>query len=624
MQTLRAKILTIALVFLSLISAIFLIYSIIATDSYKEQRLESINRWIEYEAERVNKAVAVVERGAVSYALLGKYVQESRSRELGENLVLDYIKSFIVASGGGFWYEPYVFEEDSRFMCFYAYNGEEPGSAVLGDAFMNGFNYHEAVWYGEIIGDITQPHRAVWTLPYFDEQLGKRLTTAGAGIFDNNGNLIGISTIDWDLDLMLERLYNLKPTENSFIILADLEKGYGITNTMSRESGRPVSDIWWDIYADSFVSPHTGIEYLIFRRQLDNGWTLLLQAPTKEVFEAVDRKNNGFLFVMLFSISAILLGAYYIISRIVNRPLKQLTDEVSQLNLGNLDISVQASTNDELGLLARTFNTMASDLKDSIEAHAKEREENERIGAELNIAAGIQASMLPGSLPDFSKWQIDIRASMLPAKEVGGDFYDFFLVDSNTLALVIADVSGKGVPAALFMVVAKTLIKNNAQLGKSPQETFEAVNNILCENNEAGMFVTAFMGFLDISSGRFSYVNAGHNLPMLLSGGSFKPIPAKPGVVLAGMEDMVYRQEKIILSEGDALYLYTDGVTEAMDTQSNLFSEERLQDILNVNRESDLGELLACIKSEIDAFADGAEQADDITMLAMRYLGVKQ
>lgn len=254
--------------------------------------------------------------------------------------------------------------------------------------------------------------------------------------------------------------------------------------------------------------------------------------------------------------------------------------------------------------------------------------EKERIGAELDVATKIQASMLPSIFPPYpERDEFDIYASMQPAKEVGGDFYDFFFIDENTLAVVMADVSGKGVPAALFMVIAKTLIKNNAQSGKSPKEVFEAVNNILCENNEEGMFVTAFMGYLDVKSGKVTFVNAGHNPPLICTKiddscmYQFDWLKTQPDFILAGMEDMSYNQSEITLQPGDELFMYTDGITEAVNNENTLFSEPRLLDVANKYMDMTLREFSLSIKREIDLFAEGAEQADDITMLSLRYLG---
>lgn len=240
---------------------------------------------------------------------------------------------------------------------------------------------------------------------------------------------------------------------------------------------------------------------------------------------------------------------------------------------------------------------------------------------ELNIASKIQQDMLPCIFPAYPDHnEFDIYASMQPAKEVGGDFYDFFLIDDRTLAVVIADVSDKGVPAALFMVIAKTLIKNSALSNKSPKEVFETVNNMLCENNEACMFVTAFLGYLDLPSGRFTYTNAGHNLPLLRSGSErrFDWLNAIPGFVLAGMGGMSYNQHEITLQPGDELFLYTDGVTEALNSKNKMFSEHRLLETANQYLDLPLKEFIVSIKQEIDKFTNGVKQSDDITMLALR------
>ncbi|MCL2003951.1 MAG: PP2C family protein-serine/threonine phosphatase [Oscillospiraceae bacterium] len=287
-----------------------------------------------------------------------------------------------------------------------------------------------------------------------------------------------------------------------------------------------------------------------------------------------------------------------------------------------------AKNTSETGVLAEAFRTMILDLETYISNLMKVTAEKERIGAELDVATKIQASMLPSIFPAFpERPEFDIYASMQPAKEVGGDFYDMFLLDGNTLAIVMADVSGKGVPAALFMVIAKTLIKNNAQSGKSPKEVFEAVNNILCENNDAGMFVTAILGYFDIPTGRFTFVNAGHNPPLLRSGQNlFNWLKTKPDFILAGMDNISYKQHEVLLSPGDELFLYTDGVTEAVNNQDELFSDPRLLETANQlgsdsQERLSLQEFTVSIKREIDIFAEGAEQADDITMLALRYIG---
>jgi sigma-B regulation protein RsbU (phosphoserine phosphatase) len=327
---------------------------------------------------------------------------------------------------------------------------------------------------------------------------------------------------------------------------------------------------------------------------------------------------------LLLIIILLTFWAARLIARRIALPITVLTEDVKKIGNGNLDYRSTIKTGDEIEELSVGFETMSRELQSYIENLSRVTAEKERIGAELNVATKIQASMLPSIFPAFpDREEFDIYASMLPAKEVGGDFYDFFLIDKNTLVFLIADVSGKGVPAALFMVIAKTLIKNNAQYGLSPKDVFETVNNLLCVNNEEGMFVTAFMGYLDIPTGKFTCVNAGHNPPLIKQGDNFEWLKVKRGLVLGGMENMSYKHGELTLKAGDVIYLYTDGVTEAMNPEREQFTEPRLLNAVGLYKGGDLKEFAVSIKDEIDKFAEGAEQADDITMLVLKYRGIQ-
>ncbi len=240
--------------------------------------------------------------------------------------------------------------------------------------------------------------------------------------------------------------------------------------------------------------------------------------------------------------------------------------------------------------------------------------------AELNVASNIQRDMLPCIFPAFpERDEFDIYATMTPAKEVGGDFYDFFLIDDDHLAMVIADVSGKGVPAALFMVIAKTLLKNQAQTGASPKEVLEAVNNQLCENNEAEMFVTVWLRIYEISTGKLTAANAGHEYPAIRrSDGEFELYKDKHGFVLAGMENTRYREYELELHAGDTLFVYTDGVTEATNSGNSLYGADRMLQTLNRRPDGGPEELLHEVKENIDHFVGDMPQFDDITMLCLK------
>jgi sigma-B regulation protein RsbU (phosphoserine phosphatase) len=592
-----------------------------AFERYRNLRVEGIEKTIKLETEAVNKTIAEIELTAKYFALSGRLCYEAHLKSLCENQVVEYLGGFPVAVGGGFWFAPYAYDKTELRTGFYAFYDKSIGKVRLDDTFfMDKYDYHNSSWYHEIADNVARENQVIWTKPYIDDSGSLSLmTTAGSGIFDENGNLMAISTVDWKIEKIIDKLSAIKPTEKSFVLLYSPEKNYIITNTYTNSKmGDSLKSISWDINAASFKLD--GISYLSFDRTMDNGWILSVKIPRKEIFADGEKGRRYFLWMLAITAAINVFIAYFLVSRLINKPLKQLTSEVSKLAFGHLDTRIEMKSKSELGLLAETFNKMASDLQDAIETNARERAEKERIDTELGVATQIQASMLPCIFPPFpDRHEFDIYASMLPAKEVGGDFYDFFFVDCNTLAVVIADVSGKGVPAALFMVIAKTLIKNNACSGKKPKEVFRIVNNVLNENNDAFMFVTAFMGYYDITSGKFVYVNAGHNPPLVKKrGDGYEFLKTEPHFFLAWNKDTQYSEEEIILHCGDVLYLYTDGVTEALNKDNELFSEQRLLEALNRYGDYLPRELLPAVKQEVDSFAGETEQADDITMLALK------
>ncbi len=228
--------------------------------------------------------------------------------------------------------------------------------------------------------------------------------------------------------------------------------------------------------------------------------------------------------------------------------------------------------------------------------------------------------MLTCILPAFpERKDFDIYASMTPAKEVGGDFYDFFLLDDDYLAMVMADVSGKGVPAALFMVISKTLIKDQAQMCRDPQTILEEVNNKLIESNAEGMFVTVWLGIMEISTGKICAANAGHEYPAIRnSEGRFELFKDQHGMMVGAMSGIKYKQYEFTLGKGECLFLYTDGVPEATNASNELFGTDRMIDALNIDPMADPDKLLPIVKKTVDEFVGSAPQFDDLTMLAVR------
>lgn len=347
----------------------------------------------------------------------------------------------------------------------------------------------------------------------------------------------------------------------------------------------------------------------------------------KAMIRLVNARNTYVRHVLtgvLIAVVLFLLSYSAFLYREMLLPILAVTDEAKRFADSNTpsDTLLRIRKNDEIGILARAVNKMETDIVEYVENLTAVTAEKERIGAELSIATQIQADMLPSIFPAFpDRPEFDIYATMNPAKEVGGDFYDFFMVDERHLAVVMADVSGKGVPAALFMVIGKTLIKDHTQPGRDLGDVFTEVNDILCESNKEGMFITAFEGVLDLVSGDFTFVNAGHEIPFICKkGGTFETYKIRAGFVLAGMEGMSYRCGSMRLAPGDKLFQYTDGVTEATDRDNELYGMGRLEEVLGKNAAQHPAELLAKVKEDIDSFVGDAPQFDDITMLCLEYL----
>jgi phosphoserine phosphatase RsbU/P len=322
----------------------------------------------------------------------------------------------------------------------------------------------------------------------------------------------------------------------------------------------------------------------------------------------------------------IMILNYYLSNKQIVTPIRKLDKFTANFikNIdNNIDMSININSETEIGDLATSFNKMGIELKSYIEQLSNIMSEKERIAAELNIATQIQADMLPSIFPPFPDIsEFDLIASMHPAKEVGGDFYDFYMVDDDHLCCVIADVSGKGVPAALFMVIAKTLIKNQALLGGTPSEILSNVNKQLCSNNKSDMFVTVWLGILQLSTGILTAANAGHEFPAICrKDGNYELFVDKHDFVLGGMESIKYHEYALQLNKGDRIFVYTDGVPEATNLQNEMYTTDRMLEVLNSNKDTYNETILQKVSDSIMNFVNGAAQFDDITMLNLIYHG---
>ncbi|MBQ7480969.1 MAG: PP2C family protein-serine/threonine phosphatase [Lachnospiraceae bacterium] len=344
----------------------------------------------------------------------------------------------------------------------------------------------------------------------------------------------------------------------------------------------------------------------------------------RAIITAVVRHFLGSVIVMLLGIFVmIVLIRKNFLLRIINLEGSVVKYSHDKDDTVAEEIRHNESGNDEIRSLSDQFADMILELRDYMIDLQHVTAEKERIGAELNVATKIQADMLPRKFPPFpERREFDLYATMDPAKEVGGDFYDFFMIDDDHIALVMADVSGKGVPAALFMVISKTLIKTRTLQGGLPGEILEDVNDQLCEGNEAELFVTVWLAIVELSTGKGWAANAGHEHPAIKrKDGSFELSIYKHSPAVATMEGIPFKQHEFELEPGDSIYVYTDGVAEATNTENELYGTDRMLDVLNRSDPENLEKTLEAIRTDIDDFVGDAEQFDDITMLLFNYYG---
>lgn len=365
-----------------------------------------------------------------------------------------------------------------------------------------------------------------------------------------------------------------------------------------------------------------------------DGKVVAIMAADCEMQEILDKVKRDVMWagsvIAIIIIGLIALYAWFLDKQVV-LPIKRLTQRANRVvakceagTLGDDDgfHPLEVKRKDEISELEASFYTMTTDLQNYIKNLKQVTNEKQKIETELNVAKSIQAMLLPKIFPPFQKTDnFAIYATVEAAKSVGGDYYDFYMVDDDHICFTIADVSGKGVPAALFMVIAKTIMKNQAMQSYEPAEVLYQANEQLSADNDEGMFVTAFFAVFEISTGRLTYANAGHNPPLIYrKDGSFEYLKMRKSVVLAAMDGMKFTQDELILNDGDMLFTYTDGVTEALNEGEELYSEARLEATLNdiVDKSIPLPELLQFVRQSIARHVQDAEQSDDITMLAFR------
>ncbi len=517
------------------------------------------------------------------------------------------------------------------------------------------YQYDHWDWY-QIPKELNHPD---WSEPYYDEGGGNILmATYSVPFYRKIGGkkqFTGIVTADINLEWLQEVVSSIKvlQTGYAFLIskngtllthpLKDLvmnETLFGVAEARSdaqlREIGRKM------IKGESGFVPFRSIIseepcWMYYTPIPSNGWSLAVLFPENEFTADVARLNRFVIILGIVGLSLLSIAVAFI-ARSITNPLRAMARVTKTIATGNLDIELPVvKSGDEVGKLSEAFQYMKGSLKEYIQQLTETTASKERIESELKIAHDIQMSILPKIFPPFpDRKEFDIYAVIEPAREVGGDFYDFFFVDDEHFCFVIGDVSGKGVPASLFMAVTKTLIKGKAVWDADPGRVLTKVNTDLNQGNEACMFVTIFIGILNTKTGEMLYANGGHNLPLMMrskdhfssrEGESVSEGAEYLGVskdlVVGVVEDFAYQTDRVTLRPGDSIFIYTDGVTEAMNEQGELFSEGRLKKHLIELRGKSVQEVIVGTMEGIASFSHGVSQSDDITMMMIQFRGEK-
>ena len=483
------------------------------------------------------------------------------------------------------------------------------------------YNYFDSNWYD--LGKNSD--KPVFTEAYIDS-FGRGITiTCVAPIHDRDGKVIGALGMDMGITDLYDYILDLDLGDGASAYIMDKEGNFiTLDDTGADGAADPIlqsSDAErMENYSNGLVVRNN--MFYAFSTIDSVDWKLCVRVPESQVLLLAERIEKDIIStIILFTVFFLIILSTVVIvafnfSGTITKPIIDLKKDVGEISGGDLNHRAEVYDNDEIGDLAESFNEMASSLKEHIETITQVTADKERITAELDIATKMQADMLPKNFPKRS--DLELFATMTPAREMGGDFYDFFMIDDDHLGLVMADVSGKGVPAAMFMIVAKTLIKIRTTAPGTPAQMLWDINNTLCADNPSALFVTAWFGILTLSTGELISANAGHEYPALMhEGGDYELLISENMPPLASAENIEYYDEKMTLQKGDRLFLYTDGVPEAKNGSAERFGRERMLEMLNRNKNAAPDELLEKVKSEVDSFTGDNAPFDDITMMSV-------
>ena len=601
-------------------------------NAVREEAIKGANRVLENTVLRTNYILEDVEDIAnnLEWLILKDLDNPDAMMEYSHSIV----QNNTILNGCSISFEPYFYPQKGKY--FSAYSNNNGRYVYTMQEGSDNYQYFYLNWY-MLPKLLMQP---CWTEPYTDQEEGDEATmnlemnvSYCKPIIGNDGNFIGVISLDISLKWLSETISAVKPYPNayafllgrggSYLVHPDPQKLFyesfftpGLVDALTPEQKQLGKDMldWKEGIRRLEVDGDPS--FVIFRPILTTGWSLAIVCPESDIFGGFRRFRNTLLLSLILGLILMFLVMYFIIHRQI-RPLSRLASHAETMASGNLDVELpHMGRTDEVGVLNRAFRYMQVSLRKYIDELTTATAKRERIEGELQIARDIQMGMVPSKFPAFpDREDIDLYASMSPAKEVGGDLYDYFIKDQN-LYFAVADVSGKGVPASLFMAVVRNLFRVVGSAGLPPEEIARQINNTVSEDNEQLMFITMFIGRINLEDGSLSFCNCGHNPPVLLKD---KPefMECEPNVPLGIAPGFQFKGQSIEGFRGTPILLYTDGLNEAENSAHEELGNERLLQSLAANPFNDAKTTVLMLQGVVSAHVGDAEQSDDLTLLCI-------
>lgn len=604
------------------------------------------NKTIEKAA--IEKAELTLKNSASSieniFSTVSKSVDNIRDISTQSNISNDslyaVVKYFVSRNenimGSAIAFEPNYFPEKGYYFSPYAY--KKNGKIYTKQLGTDSYDYFSMDWYKVP----KESGKSYWTSPYFDEGGGGELmTTYSSLLTDAQGKLKGIVTADVSLNWLNKLVQTTKTYDNSYCFMLDTKGVYIVhqnedsicnENIFNKAKHEPnPQEI--ESLGRKMLNGESGYitttkegkaVYVFYRPVTQTGWSIAIVCPADEIFKDLNRVSHRiflFIFIGLFMIFA----TCRIIIRHISKPIEAFANSAEEIAKGNFNAKLPTiQTKDEMKALHDSFEYMQHEIQHYIESLEDTISAKEKIESELRIARNIQLGMIPKIFPAFPERQdLDLYASLRPAKEVGGDLYDFFIHEEK-LYFTVGDVSGKGIPASLLMAVTRSLFRSVASTLEDPKQIIESMNHAIAETNEENMFVTIFVGILDLATGKITFCNAGHNPPCIITKeGAVSFMELKQNLPIGIFSDFQYETQELQLNEGETIFLYTDGLNEAENSDKELYGNDRLLDVLLGKQNVDSKKLVTTMFESVENHANQAPQSDDLTMLAVKFIGAQ-